>query len=242
MSTRLFWVGCAGALEDRAKKTTKAIAELLNAAGVKFAALGPMEACTGDPARRVGEEFLCQEKAAQNTSVFERYGVRKVVTACPHCFNTLKHEYGDFGASLEVYHHTQLLQSLVRKGDLVAATPPRGEVVYHDPCYLARVNDEVEAPREVAPGMADPASHGKKTRCCGAGGGRMWMEEPSSQRPGNHRAEQLLATGATTVAVACPFCRIMLGDSLKQARPAQEIRILDLAEMLRDANSEEDSK
>jgi len=233
----LFWVGCAGATDPGAIKTTKAVASLLSKAGVSFACLGREEACTGDPARRVGEEFLFQEKASSNASVFERYGVKKVVTACPHCFNTLKNEYGEFGASLEVYHHTQLLQSLVRKGDLVAASPPRGSVVLHDPCYLTRVNEEVEAPRALASDMSMPVHEGKKTLCCGAGGGRMWMEEPPSQRPANRRAEELLATGAKTVAVACPFCRIMLVDSLKQARPSEEIRLLDLAEMLQEANS-----
>lgn len=232
----LFWVGCAGATDPGAIRTTKAVAELLKKAGVKFACLGREEACTGDPARRVGEEFLYQEKAAQNVSVFERYGVHKVVTACPHCFNTLKNEYGEFGATLEVYHHSQLLQSLVRKGDLVAARLSPGEVVFHDPCYLARVNDEVSAPHEIAGGLASPEHRGKKTLCCGAGGGRMWMEEAPTQRPSNRRAEELLATGAKAVAVACPFCRIMLGDSLKQVRPDTEIRLLDLAEMLREAN------
>jgi Fe-S oxidoreductase/uncharacterized membrane protein len=232
----LFWVGCAGATDPGAVKTTKAVAELLKKAGVKFACLGNEEACTGDPARRVGEEFLYQEKAMGNAALFETYGVKKVVTACPHCFNTLKNEYGEFGAKMEVFHHTQLLQQLVRKGDLLAAKPPRNDVVYHDPCYLSRVNDEREAPREIVTEMAEPEHRGKKTLCCGAGGGRMWMEEPPSQRPANRRAEELLATGAKTVAVGCPFCRIMLGDSLKQARPDEEIRLVDLAEMMQEAN------
>ena len=232
----LFWVGCAGATDPGAIKTTKAVAELLKKAGVKFACLGNEEACTGDPARRVGEEFLFQEKAMGNAAVFEAYGVKRVVTACPHCLNTFKNEYGEFGAKLEVFHHSQLLQQLVRKGDLVAATPPRGEVAYHDPCYLSRVNGEAEAPREIVAGMANPEFHSAKTRCCGAGGGRMWMEESPDQRPANARADQVLATGAKTVAVGCPFCRIMLGDSLKQARPDEEIRLVDLAEMLQEAN------
>lgn len=233
----LFWVGCAGATDPGAIKTTKAVAELLTKAGVKFACLGREEACTGDPARRVGEEFLFQDKAAQNVSVFEKYGVKKVVTACPHCFNSLKNEYGDFGATMEVFHHTQLLGDLVSKGKLLAAKPGRGEVAIHDPCYLGRVNDEVDAPRVMVSGeVVEPEFYGKKTRCCGAGGGRMWMEEPPNQRPASARAEQLIATGATTVAVGCPFCRIMLGDSLKAAKPNDEIRLLDLAEMLRDAN------
>lgn len=250
----LFWVGCAGATDPGAVKTTKAVAELMKKAGVKFACLGREEACTGDPARRVGEEFLYQEKAMQNASVFERYGVKKVVTACPHCFNTLKNEYGEFGAQLEVYHHSQLLQSLVSKGALLAAKPPRGEVAYHDPCYLARVNNESDAPRAVMGestslndlphvpetrdgNLKEPVHYGRKTLCCGAGGGRMWMEEPPNQRPSNRRAEELVATGAKTIALGCPFCRIMLDASIKQVT-SDEIRLVDMAEMLQEANRE----
>lgn len=232
----LFWVGCAGATDPGAVKTTKAVAELLKKANLKFACLGREEACTGDPARRTGEEFLFQEKAEANASMFAKYGVKKVVTACPHCFNSLKNEYGDFGADLEVYHHTQLLQTLIRKGELLAAKSSK-EVVYHDPCYLSRVNDESEAPREIVSGMSEPTNRSQKTRCCGAGGGRMWMEEPSTQRPGNKRVEELLATGAHTVAVGCPFCRIMLSDSLKATRPEAEFRLLDLAELVQEANT-----
>ncbi len=233
----LLWVGCAGATDPGAINTTKATAKLLKKAGVKFACLGREEACTGDPARRIGEEFLFQDKAAANVSVFERYQVKKIVTACPHCFNSFKNEYGDFGAHVEVFHHTQLLQQLVTKGQLLAATPDRGTVAIHDPCYLGRVNEEVDAPRAMLSGLAvEPEFSGKKTRCCGAGGGRMWMEEPTTQRPGNARAEQLIATGAKTVAVACPFCRIMLGDSLKQVSPTDEIRLVDLAELMQSAN------
>lgn len=234
----LFWVGCAGATDPAAVKTTKATAELLKKANVKFACLGREEACTGDPARRVGEEFLFQEKAMQNASVFERYGVKKVVTTCPHCMNSLKNEYGEFGAKLEVFHHSQLLQDLVSKGALLAAKPQKGEVTFHDPCYLGRVNEESQAPRDILSNeVAEPEHARHKTLCCGAGGGRMWMEETPSQRPSNRRAEELIATGAKTVAVGCPFCRIMLGDSLKQVRPDDEIRILDLAEMLQEANA-----
>ncbi len=234
----LFWVGCAGATDPGAVKTTKAVADLLKKAGVKFACLGREEACTGDPARRVGEEFLFQEKAQQNASVFERYGVKKVVTTCPHCMNTLKNEYGEFGALLEVFHHSQLLQQLVSKGSLLAAKPNKGEVTFHDPCYLGRVNEESNAPRELLSNQVEEPEHRRhKTLCCGAGGGRMWMEEPSTQRPSNRRAEELLATGAKTVAVGCPFCRIMLGDSLKQVRPNGEINLVDLAELLHEANA-----
>jgi Fe-S oxidoreductase len=248
----LFWVGCAGATDPGAMKTTKAVAALLKKAGISFACLGKEEACTGDPARRIGEEFLFQDKASQNVGVFQKYGVKKVVTACPHCFNSLKNEYGDFGAQMEVFHHTQLLSDLVRKGDLVAAKPERGKVALHDPCYLGRVNNEADAPRALLgesaglnnlphvpePGstnLAEPEHYGRKTLCCGAGGGRMWMEEPPNQRPSNRRAEELVSTGAETVALACPFCRIMLDASIKQVTD-KEIRLLDLAEMLQEAN------
>lgn len=233
----LFWVGCAGATDPGAIKTTKAVAELMKKAGVKFACLGQEEACTGDPARRIGDEFLFQEKAMGNASTFQRYGVKKVVTACPHCFNSLKNEYGDFEAKLEVFHHSQLLSELVSKDKLKAARPPRGEVAFHDPCYLARVNDEAQAPRALlGSDLVEPVQSGKKTLCCGAGGGRMWMEEPPDQRPGNRRAKQLLDTGAKTVAVGCPFCRIMLDASIKQETD-EEIRLVDLAEMLQEANA-----
>lgn len=253
----LFWVGCAGATDPGAVKTTKAVAELLKKAGVKFACLGQEEACTGDPARRVGDEFLFQEKAMQNVSVFEKYKVKRVVTPCPHCFNTLTNEYGQFEAKLEVWHHTQFLRDLIKDGKLKAATPAAGEATYHDPCYLARINNESDAPRRilgqesnlndhnpegvdfglVSKGkLVEPKHFGRKTLCCGAGGGRMWMEEPPNQRPGSRRAKELLATGAKTVAVGCPFCRIMLDASLKQ-ETEEEIRLVDVAEMLQQANS-----
>lgn len=255
----LFWVGCAGATDPGAIQTTKAVAELLTKAGVSFACLGQEELCTGDPARRIGDEFTFQDLAARNQHVFDKYGVTKVVTACPHCFNSLKNEYEQFGRRLEVFHHTQLLKDLVAEGRLQAAEPEPGSTTYHDPCYLARVNDESDAPRRLVgqethwngaePALihalskepdgpdvfAEPEHKGRKTLCCGAGGARMWMEEEPNQRPGNRRAEELLATGAKQVAVSCPFCRIMLDASLKQVTK-DEIKLVDLAEMLRDAN------
>lgn len=251
----LFWVGCAGATDPGAVKTTKAVASLFKKAGVKFACLGQEEACTGDPARRVGEEFLYQEKAMGNVATFEKYGVKKIVTACPHCMNTFRNEYGQFEGKYEVFHHTQLLQQLVSKGALLAAKPPRKEVVFHDPCYLGRVNNEADAPRALlgqntnlndlahvpdAP-AGEPQHYGRKTLCCGAGGGRMWMDEPPEQRPASRRAQELVDTGATTVALACPFCRIMLDASIKEVTE-QEIRLVDLAEMLQEANSENSTK
>jgi Fe-S oxidoreductase len=235
----LLWVGCAGATDPSAIKTTQAVAELLKQAQVNFACLGNEEACTGDPARRIGEEFLFQEMGQKNVSAFQRYGVKKVVTACPHCFNSLKNEYGDLGAEIEVVHHTQLLSRLIRKGALLAAKAPAGGLTLHDPCYLSRVNDDPESPRELVEGpLAEPAHRAKKTLCCGAGGGRMWMEEDPSLRPSNRRADEMVATGAQTVAVACPFCRIMLGDSLKQTKGGAELNLVDLAELLVQSNRE----
>jgi Fe-S oxidoreductase len=246
----LLWVGCAGATDPGAIRTTRAVATLLKKAGVKFACLGQEESCTGDPARRTGDEFLFQEKAQTNVSVFQKYGIKRIVTPCPHCFNTFKNEYGQFEGEVEVEHHTQFLARLVEEGKLKAGTP-QGTAL-HDPCYLGRINNESDAPRrllgertalneELVPSvqsreLLEPAQFARKTLCCGAGGGRMWMEEPPSQRPGNRRAEQLLATGAKQVAVACPFCRIMLDASLKEVTD-EEIRLVDLAEMLADANA-----
>lgn len=252
----LFWVGCAGATDPGAIKTTRAVVELLNQAGVDYACLGIEESCTGDPARRVGDEFLFQEKAQGNVAFFEKYGVKKIVTTCPHCMNTLKNEYPQFEGTYEVFHHTQLLNELVQAGKLKSASPEG--TVYHDPCYLARVNNESDAPRALlgqttdlnntaVPAVAwleedptpetllEPEHRGRKTLCCGAGGGRMWMEESPEQRPGNRRAEELLATGAKTIALGCPFCRIMLDASVKHITN-EEIRLVDLAELLREAN------
>jgi len=253
----LFWVGCAGATDPGAVKTTKAVAQLLKKAEVNFACLGQEEACTGDPARRVGDEFLFQEKAAQNVSVFEKYKVKKVVTPCPHCFNTLQNEYKQMGGKLEVMHHSQFLNQLVSDGKLKRSSSAQGEVTYHDPCYLARINNESDSPRAVLGqesnlnahnpegidlgliskgNLVEPKHFGRKTLCCGAGGGRMWMEEPPDQRPGDRRARELLQTGAKTVAVGCPFCRIMLDASIKQVSQ-EEIKLVDLAEMLQQANA-----
>jgi Fe-S oxidoreductase len=227
----LFWVGCAGATDPAGIRTSQALVRLLKKAEVAFACLGNEEKCTGDPARRVGEEFLFQDYAAGNASVFERYGVKKVVTACPHCFNTLRHEYGEFGPAMHVVHHTQLLQELVTGGRLQPARPKAGSVVLHDPCYLARINEESEAPRALVQGVQDPEFARVKTRCCGAGGGRMWMDEAPDQRPADARMGQLAATGAERVAVACPFCRIMLGSS-REAMP-----MVDVAELVEEANA-----
>ena len=241
----LFWVGCAGAFEDRAKKTTQAVAELLDMAGVSFAVLGDGETCTGDPARRAGNEIVFQQLAMQNAEVFKETKVKKVVSTCAHCFNSLKNEYAEFGLELEVVHHTQLLNRLVREGKLTPRPPVAGEekkkITYHDPCFLGRHNKVYEAPREllnIIPGaeFTEMPRNQEKSFCCGAGGARMWMEETIGSRINVNRTEEAIATGADQIAVGCPFCRVMLSDglTLKQSEGAarEEVEVIDIAQML----------
>jgi len=242
----LFWVGCAGAYEDRAKKTTRAVAELLNLAGVDFAVLGEGETCTGDPARRSGNEFVFQMLAQQNAEVLQEAKATKVIATCAHCFNTLKNEYGQLGVELEVVHHTQLLNALVREGKLTPVAPPDGSVngrtiTYHDPCYLGRHNEVYTPPRElldILPGaeFAEMPRNSERSFCCGAGGARMWMEETIGERINLNRTNEAVATGADQIAVACPFCNVMLSDGLteKQSKgeAREEVEVLDVAQML----------
>ena len=243
----LFWVGCAGALEDRARKTTRAIAELLHRAGVKFAVLGPMEGCTGDPARRIGNEFLFQMLAQQNVETLnEAFGERpassrKIVAMCPHCFNTLSREYPQLGGEYDVVHHTQLLSRLVAEGRLTPVTPIEQSITYHDPCYLGRHNKVYTPPRELldrVPGLSSREMHRCKDRgfCCGAGGARMWMEERIGKRVNTERVEEALALDPDLVSTACPFCLVMLGDAItekKQSGDAKEsLEIVDVAQLL----------
>ena len=242
----LFWVGCAGAYEDRAKKTTQAVAELLNIAGVTFGVLGDGEKCTGDPARRAGNEIVFAQLAMENAEVLKETKVKKVVSTCAHCFNTLKNEYAEFGVELEVVHHTQLLNRLVREGKLTPVAPTGGEVAgktitYHDPCFLGRHNQVYEPPREllsVIPGATfKEMPRNKETSfCCGAGGARMWMEETIGSRINVNRTEEAIATGADQIAVGCPFCRVMLSDGLtlkqSEGQAREEVEVLDVAQML----------
>jgi Fe-S oxidoreductase len=242
----LFWVGCAGAYEDRAKKTTRAVAELLHLAGVSYAVLGDGETCTGDPARRSGNEFVFQQLAVQNAEVLNQAGATKVVATCAHCFNTLKNEYAQFGVRLEVVHHTQLLNRLVREGRLTPVAGTDGSVAgrtitYHDPCFLGRHNQVYAPPRElldVLPGASvkEMRRNSERSFCCGAGGARMWMEESIGTRINLNRTTEAVGTGADQIAVACPFCRVMLSDGLtaQQADGSarEEVEVLDVAEML----------
>jgi len=242
----LFWVGCAGAFEDRAKKTTRAVATLLHEAGVKFAILGEGETCTGDPARRIGNEFVFQMLAQQNVETLnEAFGdrepaKRKIVATCPHCFNTLANEYPQLGGKFEVVHHTQLLAHLVATGKLTPVKPIDGGVTYHDPCYLGRHNRVFTPPRELlgsaANGVVEMPRNSERSFCCGAGGARMWMEERIGKRINEERVEEALSTGARTIAVGCPFCYTMLGDGVtakKSAGQADEaVEVVDVATVL----------
>jgi Fe-S oxidoreductase len=242
----LFWVGCAGAFEDRAKKTTQAVAELLNIAGVSFAVLGDGETCTGDPARRSGNEFVFQQLAMQNAEVFKETGAKKVVSTCAHCFNTLKNEYSQLGVELDVIHHTQLLNRLVRDGKLTPVAPADSslngqKITYHDPCYLGRHNQVYDAPRElldIIPGAeyAEMPRNQTKSFCCGAGGARMWMEEKIGSRINLNRTTEAVETGADKIATGCPFCRVMLSDGLtaKQADGSarESVEVADVAQLL----------
>src|SRR5215469_2345135 len=237
----LFWVGCAGALEDRAKKTTKAVAELLHTAGVAFAVLGPMEACTGDPARRLGNEFVFAGLAQQNIETLNDAGVKKIVASCPHCFNTIAREYPQLGGNYEVIHHTQLLARLVAEGRLKPVTAVDEKITYHDPCFLGRHNKVFTPPREIidaVPGTSAQEMHRCKNRgfCCGAGGARMWLEERIGKRINTERIDEALALDPDTVSTACPYCPVMLGDAVNAKKAAgeakQSLEVIDVAQLL----------
>ncbi len=240
----LYWVGCAASYDDRAKKIARATAKLLQAAGVDFAILAEEESCTGDPARRAGNEFLFTMLAEQNAATLNGYkeqgGVRRVITACPHCFNTLKNEYPDLGAKLEVVHHTDFLLELLLEKKLEPKHAVKARVTYHDSCYLGRYNGVYESPREIlrriGAEVVEPEYWAKQRGlCCGAGGAQMWMEEQNHNRVNVKRTLQLIDTGAKTIASACPFCMTMLSDGLKNQNLETEIRQLDIAELLAEA-------
>ncbi|HZE49818.1 MAG TPA: (Fe-S)-binding protein, partial [Jatrophihabitantaceae bacterium] len=240
----LFWVGCAGALEDRSKKVTRAFAELLHTAGVEFAILGAGETCTGDPARRLGNEFLFQMQGMQNVETLnsiERAGPMKIVATCPHCFNTLANEYPQLDGHFDVVHHTQLLGRLVSEGRLTPVEPIDKKITYHDPCYLGRHNKVYTPPREVLgaiPELKAEEMHRCKERgfCCGAGGARMWMEEKIGKRVNVERTEEALGLDPDLISTACPFCMVMLSDAVtaKQAEgeAREDVAVLDVAQIL----------
>ncbi len=231
----LYWVGCAGSFDDRAKKITQAVARVLQKAAVPFAILGPQELCNGDPARRIGNEYLFQTLAEQNVQTLNGKGIRKVIVNCPHCFNTLKNEYPDYGGTYEVIHHTQLFARLIKEGRLRPTEEVDEVLTYHDPCYLGRHNGVYDEPREVLnaiPGLrsTEMPRHRERGFCCGAGGARMWMEERIGKRVNVERTEEAISTGADTMGVACPYCLIMLDDGAKAK--GGSLKVLDVAQLV----------
>lgn len=236
----LFWVGCAGSFDDRYKSVTKAFVKILNKVGVSFAVLGPEEACTGDPARRAGNEFLFQMQAVANIQVMNGYNVKKVVTACPHCFNTIKNEYPALGGNYEVIHHSTFLQQLINDGKV--GMKGGGEfkgrkITYHDSCYLGRANNIYEAPRQVLEALDAELVEMKRCKtkgfCCGAGGAQMFKDAEKGNKEVNiDRTEEALETGADTIAVGCPFCLTMMNDGVKNKEKEGQVQVKDLAELI----------
>jgi len=235
----LFWVGCSGSFDDRAKKITKAFVKILNRANVSFAVLGTEESCTGDPAKRAGNEFLFQMQAMMNIEVMNAYEVKKIVTACPHCFNTIKNEYPELGGKYEVMHHTEFIKRLLNEGKLtIEGGQFKGKrITFHDPCYLGRANNVYEAPRELIQKLDAELVEMKRSRanglCCGAGGAQMFKEPEKGNKDINiERTEEALSTGAGIIASGCPFCLTMMSDGVKNKNKEEEVKVLDIAELL----------
>jgi Fe-S oxidoreductase len=236
----LYWVGCAGSFDDKNKKVTQATAKLLARAGIDVAILGPSEQCTGDPARRSGNEYIFQMLAMQNVESLNSMGVKKIITQCPHCFNTLKNEYPQLGGHFQVVHHSQLLEELIESGRLDLSGASLDEkIVFHDSCYLGRHNDVYEAPRKVLGSLrgieiVEAPRNGTKGMCCGAGGGRMWMEESTGSKVNDGRSLERVETGAARVATACPFCYIMMDDGVK-GHGREDVIVADISMHLLEA-------
>ena len=240
----LFWVGCAGSFDDRAKKITRAFVKILNNANVNFAVLGTEESCSGDPAKRAGNEFLFQMQAVTNIEVMNAYGVKSVVTACPHCFNTIKNEYPELGGSYQVMHHTQFINKLLEEGriSLEGGNFKGKRITFHDPCYLGRANNVYEAPRNLIKKLdaqlVEMKNCRKKGLCCGAGGAQMFKEPEKGDKDVNiERTEQALQTQPDIIAAACPFCNTMMTDGVKSKGKEDSLRVMDIAELI--ANAED---
>jgi Fe-S oxidoreductase len=236
----LFWVGCAGSFDQRAQKITKAFAIILNKAGINYAILGKEEMCNGDPARRAGNEFMFQMMAYQNIQTLNNYGIKKIVTACPHCFNILKNEYPELGGNYEVIHHTVFLQQLIDEGKIKMKEGGvfKGKrITYHDSCYLGRSNNIYEAPRKVLEALDAELVEMKRCRsaglCCGAGGAQMFKEEEKGNTRVNfERTNEAIGTGSEIIAAACPFCNTMLTDGVKNAEKEESVKVMDVAELI----------
>lgn len=239
----LFWIGCAGSFDDRAKKITRAFVKILNHCKIKFAVLGSEEGCTGDPAKRAGNEFLFQMQAMMNIEVLNGYAVKKIVTTCPHCFNTIKNEYPELGGKFEVVHHTQLLQQLIDDGKIALeknATFKGQKITFHDPCYLGRGNDVYEAPRTLIEKLDAELVEMQRSKsnalCCGAGGAQMFKEAEKGDKEINiERSEEALSTGSSIVATGCPFCKTMLTDGVQSVNEKKGVKVMDIAELIAQA-------
>ncbi len=238
----LFWIGCAGSFDERSKKVTKAFIKILNKANVSYAILGKEESCTGDPAKRAGNEFLFQMKAISNIEILNSYNIKKIVTTCPHCFNTLKNEYPELGGNYEVIHHTQLINELIKNGQLVISGGSfKGKkITFHDPCYLGRANNVYNAPREIIKKLdselVEMKSCKSKSLCCGAGGAQMFKEPEKGNKDINiKRSEEALKTKSEIIAVGCPFCNTMMSDGMKSME--KDVSVLDVAQMIEKAEN-----
>ncbi|MCH1547138.1 MAG: (Fe-S)-binding protein [Flavobacteriaceae bacterium] len=238
----LFWIGCAGSFDDRAKKITKAFVKILNSINIEFAVLGTEESCTGDPAKRAGNEFLFQMQAISNIELMNSYNIKSIVTTCPHCFNTIKNEYPNLGGNYKVLHHTQFLKNLLKEGKLkINGGYYKGKkITFHDPCYLGRANNEYEAPRELIEKLELELIEMKRCKskglCCGAGGAQMFKDAEEGKKEINiERTEEALITNTKIIGAGCPFCNTMISDGVKSKKLEKDVKVMDIAELIANA-------